>query len=343
MFQKIDRFNILAIIPARSGSKSIIDKNIRNFCGKPLLGHSILHAKQSKLITRTIVSTDSEIYAEIAKKCGAEIPFLRPTEIAGDFSTDLEVFLHSLDWLKRNEGYEPDLCVHLRPTYPIRDSKDIDNMVKILIENPEIDSVRSISPADETPMKMWFLSKKNLLTSVVNLNLKDAHNLPRQKLPQAYMQNASIDVVRSDVIFDKNSMTGDRIMGYRMEHNFDIDTEWQWKRAEAYYERHHQFYNKNGQRTYCFDIDGVIASIQKDLRYENAAPIMKNIKKINSLYDINHKIILFTARGSETGIDWKELTTRQMKEWGVKYNKLLFGKPAADYYIDDKNIDIEDI
>ena len=105
--------NILAIIPARSGSKSVKDKNIRIMNGKPMLAYSIENALQSGLVNRVIVSTDSPIYQEIACKFGAETPFLRPAEISADSSLDIEVFDHALRWLLDNEGYHADICVHL--------------------------------------------------------------------------------------------------------------------------------------------------------------------------------------------------------------------------------------
>ncbi len=225
---------VLAIIPARSGSKALVDKNIRPVAGKPMLTHSIEHAKASTLITRVIVSTDSSAYAEIAKKAGADVPFLRPAEISQDQSTDLEAFTHALMWLKENEGKIPDIVVQLRPTSPHRSVKDIDAMINILIDHPEVDSVRSIAKAPAPPFKMWFLGKDNLLTPVVKATIKDAHNLPRQMLPQAYLQNACIDVVRSSVILDKKSMTGDTIYGYVMDDDFDIDTKDDLARVEAH-------------------------------------------------------------------------------------------------------------
>ena len=159
------KYAVIAIIPARSGSKSIKDKNIMSIGGKPLIAHSIEHAKQSKLIDRIIVTTDSEYYAEISRQYGAETPFIRPEEIAGDESTDLEVFTHALNFLKEKEGTLPDICVHLRPTCPIRNVEDIDQMIKILIGNQEIDSVRSLSEAPETPYKMWKLNEKGQIIS----------------------------------------------------------------------------------------------------------------------------------------------------------------------------------
>jgi len=341
---------ILVLIPARSGSKSIPDKNIRIIAGKPLLAYSIAHALASKLINRTIVSTDSPVYAEIARKYLAEVPFLRPSEISQDSSTDLEVFIHALKWLKENEGYMPDICVHLRPTYPIRKVEDIDSTIQILIDNPDIDSVRSVVPSKETPMKMWFIRDAGLLSPVVKTELKEAYNLPRQLLPQAYLQNGCIDVVRTQIITEMKSMTGTRIFGYVMDDNFDIDTEDQLKEVEQYLTnntgdnvaRQNSSLSLNGKKTFCFDIDGVIATIVPDNRYDLAKPQQDNINIINSLYEQGHQIILFTGRGSATGINWTEVTKKQMIDWNVKYHKLLFGKPAADYYVDDKMLSIEE-
>ena len=225
---------ILALIPARSGSKSIPNKNIRILAGKPLLAHSIDHALASKLINRIIVSTDSPAYAKIARRYGAEAPFLRPAEISQDHSTDLEAFTHALEWLKENEGYIPDVCVHLRSTHPVRRAEDIDNIIRLLLENPEIDSVRSVVPAPETPFKMWFRRDDGLLSPVVKTEIREAYNLPRQMLPQTFLQNASIDAVRTSVIMEMNSMTGQRIFGYIMDTFFDIDTDEQFQRAEEY-------------------------------------------------------------------------------------------------------------
>ena len=155
---------ILAIIPARSGSKSIPHKNIRSLSGKPLLAYSIEHAIKSEMINRVIVSTDSEQYAEIARSFGAETPFLRPKEISEDNSNDRDFFIHALTWFKENENYVPDICVHLRPTHPVRKIQDIDEMIKLLISNPDADSVRSVVRNDTyTPYKMWFLKKDNEL------------------------------------------------------------------------------------------------------------------------------------------------------------------------------------
>jgi CMP-N-acetylneuraminic acid synthetase len=286
------------------------------------------------------VSTDSEYYAEISKQYGAEIPFLRPEEFSRDDSTDLDVFIHALNFLKINESKLPDICVHLRPTHPIRSTEDIDNMITILLENNDIDSVRSLSLAAETPYKMWTLTDNGTIKPVIGCDIKEAYNMPRQKLPAVYMQNASIDVIRSSTILSKKSMTGDNIHGYIMEDCYDIDTPEQFEKASrAILAEKESLINK----TFCFDIDGVIASLTPDNDYSKARPLLYNIELINKLYNLGNTIYLNTARGFVTGIDWREITENQLKKWKVSHHKLLFGKPAADYYIDDRMISIEDI
>lgn len=247
---------VLAIIPARSGSKSVKDKNIREVGGRPMLAWSIEHAKKSRLVNRVILSTDSERYAQIGREYGAEVPFIRPAEYATDTALDIDVFRHALTWLKENEGYSPDIVVQLRPTYPKRDPEDIDRMIELLAADPSADSVRSVALAGEVPYKMWrfaddtFASHGDdacashgdtadsdgdrsaaLLTPLMT-DIPECYNMPRQELPTVYYQNACIDVARADTILKLNSMTGRRILGYVMKENLDIDTEVELLRAE---------------------------------------------------------------------------------------------------------------
>ena len=221
---------VLAVIPARSGSKGVKDKNIRVIGKKPLIAYSIQHALKSHLVNRVIVSTDSEAYAQIALRFGAEVPFLRPKIYAQDDSLDIDVFRHALMELERKEGYIADIVVHLRPTYPIRNVCDIDNMIRLLVEK-EADSVRCIVPAKETAYKMWRENMDGTISPVLR-DLEEAYNMPRQALPKLYYQNACIDVIRTDVITVSDSMSGKKIIGYKMEENFDIDTEDDFRRAE---------------------------------------------------------------------------------------------------------------
>ena len=134
---------VLAIIPARGGSKSIPRKNIRTFAGYPLIAYSIAAGLEAESISRVIVSTDDEEIAEIAKNYGAEIPFIRPEGLSRDDTPDLPVFQHALEWLKSNENYQPQIVVQLRPTSPFRRKEHINQAVWCLVERPEADSVRT--------------------------------------------------------------------------------------------------------------------------------------------------------------------------------------------------------
>lgn len=337
---------VIALIPARSGSKSIHDKNIISLLGKPVIAYSIEHAKSSKYIDRIIVSTDSKKYLEIAKNYGAEVPFLRPIEISDDNSLDIEVFDHALNWLKENESYMPDYCVHLRPTHPIRDPKDIDLMLELLDSRPECDSIRSIIKNTKiTPYKMWFFDEKTSLLKpiLIDSNIQEPYNLPRQSLPETYFQNASIDVVRTNTILEKKSMTGNNILGFLMKEEFDIDYVEDLQKVENHLlDTEFNSINQSKKRL-CFDIDGIISNLTPNNDYVKATPIIDNISLINSLYEKGHKIILYTARGSSSGINWEKVTKNQLNNWGVKYHELYFGKPHADYYIDDRLININNI
>ena len=221
---------ILALIPARSGSKSVKDKNIRLIHGIPMLAYSIEHARKSKHITRIILSTDSEEYAEIGRKYGAEVPFLRPAEYAADRSLDFDVFNHALNFLKEKQDYVPKLIVQLRPTYPIRQVKDIDAMIERMLADESIDSIRCIAPAKETPYKMWRLGNHDILEPLMK-DIPECYNMPRQELPKIYYQNACIDVIRTETITKMHSMSGKKIIGYQMSENYDIDTEEDFERA----------------------------------------------------------------------------------------------------------------
>ncbi len=146
---------VLAIIPARGGSKGIPRKNIRSFAGAPLIAWSIAAAQQSNTVTRVIVSTDDEEIAAVARQYGAETPFLRPAEFAQDQTTDLPVFEHALDWLAAHEQYQPNVVVQLRPTSPVRPVGLVDDAVQLLLSRAGADSVRGVVPAGQNPHKMW--------------------------------------------------------------------------------------------------------------------------------------------------------------------------------------------
>jgi len=225
---------VLAIIQARGGSKSIPRKNIRLLGGYPLISYSIAAAKQAKSVKRILVSTDDEEISIIAKKFGAEVPFLRPGELATDDSLDYPLFLHAIKWLKNNEGYSPDIVVQLRPTSPFRPPGLIDLGVKKLVEHSEADSVRAITLSKQNPYKMWKIGDDGFLKPLLKYELPEPYNLPRQKLPTTYWQTGHLDVIRYETIVNKRSLTGDKVLPLLIDpiYSVDIDTELDWKWAE---------------------------------------------------------------------------------------------------------------
>jgi N-acylneuraminate cytidylyltransferase len=232
----VNNTEVLAIIPARGGSKGIPRKNIRNFAGHPLIAYSIAAALQARRVTRVIVSTDDPEIGEVARAYGAEVPFLRPAELAQDTTLDLPVFQHALAWLTANEAYAPDVVVQLRPTSPIRPVGLVDEAVRILLEHPEADSVRGVVPAGQNPHKMWRIDlqtgqMKNLLDVP---GVPEPYNAPRQVLPPVYWQTGHIDVIRPITILEKNSMSGDVILPVMIDPRYtvDIDSLSDWTRAE---------------------------------------------------------------------------------------------------------------
>jgi YrbI family 3-deoxy-D-manno-octulosonate 8-phosphate phosphatase len=227
---------VLAIIPARGGSKGIPRKNIRPFAGYPLIAYSIAAGSQAETVTRVIVSTDDEEIAEVARRFGAETPFLRPPELAGDRTLDLPVFQHALAWLAEHENYRPEVIVHLRPTTPLRSPDLVDRAVRILLDHPEADSVRGLTQVHQNPFKMWQMEdEERPIHPLMNLpGIKEPYNAPRQTLPTAYFHNGLIDIIRTATIVEQDSMSGNTILPVMFDPGYDIDldTPNDWRRAE---------------------------------------------------------------------------------------------------------------
>ncbi|HEX5058466.1 MAG TPA: acylneuraminate cytidylyltransferase family protein [Kofleriaceae bacterium] len=217
--------NVVAIIPARGGSKGIKRKNLVPLAGKPLVAHSVQHALDAKLVDRVIVSTEDAEIAEAARAAGAEVPFLRPDELAGDLVLDWPVFEHALRWLEAH-GDKPEVVVHLRPTAPYRKAGWIDEAVELLRANPNADSVRSVSKVDQHPWRVFKIGDDGVLDPLMKAEHPQPYLLRRQDLPPLYYYNCVIDVTRRSTILDKQSMTGDRMLAYVMNANdvLDIDT-----------------------------------------------------------------------------------------------------------------------
>lgn len=222
---------VLGLILARGGSKGIPGKNVKMLHGKPLIAYTVIEALRSKSISRLVLSTDDDEIARVAREFGAEVPFVRPAELAEDHVLDLPVCQHCLQWLDNKEGYRPDIVVHLRPTAPMRTAAHIDQCVERLIASPEADSVRTVCAAPQHPLKMWRLDGDMLVPFVPEtvFEISEPYNRPRQSLPDAYVQNGSVDVVRAPVIL-AGSMTGVQVKGVVMEEsesvNIDSHTDW---------------------------------------------------------------------------------------------------------------------
>lgn len=220
---------ILGLIGARSGSKSVPDKNILPLAGKPLIGWIIEKAKKSKYLNRVVVSTDSEKYAEIARSFGAETPFIRPKEFAADTSTDMDWVGHALSWLEKNENYKPDIVVRMFPTVPLQAVEDIHSVIEELFKDPEADSAVVIAEATQPPMKAMKLVNDSrggkYLVGYFSGKGTDATASLRQSYERAY-HRANIIAFRPEVMARTNSMTGDRVRPHIIpqERAVDIDS-----------------------------------------------------------------------------------------------------------------------
>ena len=225
---------VLAIVPARGGSKSIPRKNIRFFAGHPLIAYSIAAGLAAETVTRVIVSTDDEEIAAVARQYGAEVPFLRPAELSRDDTPDLPVFQHALTWLAEHDSYRPEIVVQLRPTSPFRRRWHIDQAVLRLLERPEADAVRTVCIPFQNPFKMWRIDSDGFIQPLVEIDLPEPYNLPRQALPEVYWQTGYVDVAWFDTIIEKESMTGQHILPLIIgaEEWIDIDSPDDWRRAE---------------------------------------------------------------------------------------------------------------
>jgi N-acylneuraminate cytidylyltransferase len=217
---------IISLIPARGGSKGIKNKNLTEIEGKSLVGHSITHSLQSTLIQRTFLSSDSDTIIQEGLKYGAEVPFVRPAELAADHVLDIPVFEHLLAYLKATENYIPDIVVHLRPTAPYRDPQWIDAAIQLLIDHPAADSVRSVSEPSQHPYRVFSIDEQGFLDPIMKHEHPQPYLLRRQDLPKMYFYNCVIDVTRAATITAQQSMTGSKIYPYIMDADdvIDIDT-----------------------------------------------------------------------------------------------------------------------
>lgn len=224
--------NVLGLIPARGGSKGIPRKNIRLLCGKPLLAYTAEAALASARLNRVILSTEDEEIAEVGRRCGLEVPFLRPAELAADTTPTLPVVQHALQWLEaRGERFDA-VCL-LQPTNPLRRPAEIDACIELL-ETSDADAVVTVLPvpAEYNPHWVYFKSDDG------TLRLSTGERTPisrRQDLPPAFHREGSVYVTRRQVVMDDNSLYGKRLAACVIDpaRSVNIDTDSDWDRAAA--------------------------------------------------------------------------------------------------------------
>ena len=218
-----NELDIVALVPARSGSKGVKDKNILPLNGHPLISYSIIAAGQSELINEVYVTTNSKKYCQISESYGAITPFLRPIEISEDMSTDKEFFLHFIEWCKNERKKIPDMIVHLRPSTPLRNFRLIDKAIQSFSEHPEATALRSCQNTELTPYKMFFDNSGYMKPCMNDNSYSESYNQPRQVFPKTYLPNGYVDIVRPEVLLDTGLLHGNKILLNLTPITADID------------------------------------------------------------------------------------------------------------------------
>jgi N-acylneuraminate cytidylyltransferase len=225
---------IVALIPARAGSKRVPDKNIRPLAGHPVMAYTVAAALESGIFTDVIVSTDSEHYAQIARHYGAEVPFLRPQEMAGDVSPDIEWIVYTLKKL-RDAGHEYDCFSILRPTSPFRLPETIQRAWRAFLDEKGVDSLRAVEKCRQHPGKMWIVRGKRMMPLLpMSPPEQPWHSSQYQSLPEVYMQNASLEIAWTRVVFEERTIAGAVLMPFLTEgyEGFDVNNHHDWLLAE---------------------------------------------------------------------------------------------------------------
>jgi CMP-N-acetylneuraminic acid synthetase len=232
--------SVLALVPARGGSKGIPRKNLQLLGGRALVAHAVEAGRRAVLVARVVCSTDDPDIASAAREAGAEVPFLRPVELAQDTTEDLPVFVHALDWLKLHTNWVPDLVVNLRPTSPLRTARHVDDAIRLLLQTGA-DSVKAVCLARQHPHKMWVRQPNAEITPFLEtaFRLSRGPDVPRAELEDIYWQNGIVDVTRHSVIREQGVMIGPRVVGLvtAAEDSIDVDTPLDLALAEVLYAR----------------------------------------------------------------------------------------------------------
>lgn len=347
---------VLVVVPARGGSKGVPLKNLQPVAGEPLVARTGRLTGQLPWVDRAVVSTDHAEIAAVARASGLDAPFYRPPELSGDRIGDLEVLEHALTSCESLDGCRYDVIVMLQPTSPLRRVEHVQATVEKLVAE-QLDAVWTVSPADLKyhPLKQLALREGRLQ----HWDAAGADIIARQQLEPLYTRNGAAYAITRQTLLEQGSIMGARCGAVVIDEPMvSIDLAEDFVRVEQLLASRDEpgqppATTKSGgagptatpqrlPRRFVVDIDGVIARLVPDNDYAKAGPMTENIAVVNALHEQGHEIVLFTARGSQTGKDWSETTRRQLAEWGVRYHELHFGKPAADYYIDDRLISLED-
>ena len=212
---------VFALVTARSGSKGVPDKNIKRIGGHSLLDWSIKSSLKTQSISQVYLSTDSEIYANIGKECGALVPFLRPNELATDTANDLDVIRHFL----MNIGEKPDALVHIRPTTPFREPSILDKAIEMFFSKKgELTSLRSVHEMSESAYKSFEVNDKGFLATIGLVESGDKANLPRQSFPKTYVANGYIDILDPNYILKENKLHGHKILAFQTPVVTEVDS-----------------------------------------------------------------------------------------------------------------------
>ncbi len=225
---------IVALIPARAGSKRVADKNIRTLAGHPVMAYTIAAALESGVFADVIVSTDSESYADIARYYGAEVPFLRPPELAGDVSPDIEWLEYTLKRLQET-GREYDCFSILRPTSPFRLPETIQRAWQAFLAEDGIDSLRAVEKCRQHPGKMWVVRRRRMMPLLpLSPPEQPWHSSQYQSLPEIYVQNASLEIAWTRVVLQERTIAGTVLMPFLTEEyeGFDVNNPYDWFLAE---------------------------------------------------------------------------------------------------------------
>jgi CMP-N-acetylneuraminic acid synthetase len=225
---------VAALIPARAGSKRVPDKNIRRLGGHPVLAYSIAAARDSGIFDAVVVSTDSEKYAAIARHYGAETPFARPAEMAGDTSPDIEWIAFTLNRL-RAEGRAFEAFSILRPTSPFRQAETIQRAWAQFRAESGVDSLRAVEKCKQHPGKMWVVRGKRMLPLLPLTPAEQPwHSSQYQSLPEVYVQNASLEMAWTRVVFEGGNIAGQVVMPFLTQgyEGFDVNLPADWEAAE---------------------------------------------------------------------------------------------------------------